>query len=37
MGFEPTLLLGKGILSPLRLPFRHVREGGRLYTIREPG
>jgi hypothetical protein len=23
VGFEPTLPYGKGILSPLRLPFRH--------------
>src|SRR5262249_23804604 len=27
----------KGILSPLRLPFRHVRESGQLYDVRESG
>ncbi len=31
VGFEPTLPIGKRILSPLRLPFRHPGLG-REYT-----
>jgi hypothetical protein len=34
-GLEPAQGFPQGILSPLRLPFRHVREGGRLYNVRE--
>jgi hypothetical protein len=34
-GLEPAQGFPQGILSPLRLPFRHVREGGRPYHVRE--
>jgi hypothetical protein len=30
-GLEPAQGFPQGILSPLRLPFRHVRESGQLY------
>jgi hypothetical protein len=30
-GLEPAQGYPQGILSPLRLPFRHVRESGHLY------
>ena len=30
-GLEPAQGYPQGILSPLRLPFRHVRESGQLY------
>ena len=32
VGLEPTLPYGKGILSPQRLPFRHVRSGAGLIS-----
>ena len=35
--FELALPYGKGILSPLRLPFRHVRESGQLHNVRGCG
>jgi hypothetical protein len=34
-GLEPAQGFPQGILSPLRLPFRHVREGGHPYHVRE--
>ena len=36
-GLEPAQGLPQGILSPLRLPFRHVRGSGRgqIYNVRE--
>jgi hypothetical protein len=36
-GLEPAQGFPQGILSPLRLPFRHVREGGQLYDVRVSG
>jgi hypothetical protein len=36
-GLEPAQGFPQGILSPLRLPFRHVRGCGQLYDVRERG
>src|SRR5690348_2962078 len=33
-GLEPAQGFPQGILSPLRLPFRHVRGCGQLYEVR---
>jgi hypothetical protein len=36
-GFEPAQGFPQGILSPLRLPFRHVRESGQPHEVRGCG
>ena len=36
-GLEPAQGFPQGILSPLRLPFRHVRENGQLHEVRGCG
>ena len=36
-GLEPAQGFPQGILSPLRLPFRHVRESGQLHNVRGCG
>lgn len=36
-GLEPAQGFPQGILSPLRLPFRHVRESGQLHEVRGGG
>ena len=36
-GLEPAQGFPQGILSPLRLPFRHVRESGQPHEVRGCG